>query len=42
MTTETTSMKTPAVPELAWVARTHVVPLMVQEGTAKVTVGLAV
>ena len=33
-------MKTPAVEELAWVARTHVVVLMVQDdGGAKVTVG---
>jgi len=42
MTTETTSVKTPAVEELPRVARTHVVPLIVQVGGAKVTVGLAV
>jgi hypothetical protein len=35
-------MKTPAVEELARVARTHVVPLRVQGGRAKVTVGLLV
>src|SRR2546429_9716457 len=42
MPPETPSMKPPAVPELAWVARTHVVPLIVQGGRAKVTVGRAV
>jgi hypothetical protein len=35
-------MKTPVVEELVRVASTHVVPLMVQDGGAKVTVGLLV
>jgi len=35
-------MKTPAVEELVRAARTHVVPLIVQDGVLKVTVGLLV